>query len=102
MEKDEILAKSRAEGRDEMEISVNEKSSHIGAITVVVVCLFFAATKVLNNGEPFFEFPAIMFAYLSGMHFNNYWKLKKGIYLTTAIAFAFAFLCMTILYFMKR
>lgn len=102
MNKDEILAKSRAEGRDEMEISINEKSSHIGALTIVAVCLFFTVTKVLNNGEPFFEFPAIMFAYLSGMNFNNYLKLKKGSYLTTTIAFAFAFVCMTILYFINR
>ena len=101
MEKDEVLAKNRAEERDEMDVAINDKSSHVGVIVIVAVCMFFSATIVLNNGEPFFEFPAIMLAYMSGLYFNSAFRLKNGGYLAAAICFALAFVCMLVLYFIN-
>ena len=99
---EEILARSRAENRDEMEEIINIKASYGGLLTLFIACLFFSATKVINNGEPFFEFPAILFAYLTGMNIFNFIKIKKPLYLASAFAFSFAFLCMTVLYFLNR
>lgn len=102
MKKEEILAKSRAEGKDEMEYAVNNRAFYWGTIVLTITCIFFAGTKVLNNGEPFFEFPAILFAYLTGMHIYNFQKLKNRKYLIASFGFAFVFVCMTILYFVNR
>lgn len=102
MNKDEILAKSRAQQRDEMEIAINEKSAHIGILILFITCIFFVITRALNDGEQFFEFPAILFAYVSGINGYNFYKLKKQTYLVASVSFAFAFISMTILYFMNR
>ena len=85
-----------------MEDKINTKASYVGILTLFIACVFFSATKVINNGEPFFEFPAILFAYLFGMNLFNYIKLKKSIYLASTFVFALAFLCMTVLYFLNR
>ena len=95
-------ARSRNAGSDEMEKVINTKASNWGILTLFIACLFFSVTKIINNGEPFFEFPAILFAYLTGMNIFNFIKIKKPIYLASAFAFGFAFLCMTVLYFLNR
>ncbi len=102
MKKEDILARSRAEGKDEMECMVNNEAFYWGAMTLILACIFFAATKIANNGEPFFEFPAIIFANLVGMNLYNFIKLKDNKYLVGVFGFLFAFICMTILYFINR
>ncbi len=102
LKKEEVLARSKTGSRNKMEDRVNTKASYVGILTLFIACVFFSATKVINNGEPFFEFPAILFAYLTGMHIFNYIKIKKPIYLASAFAFGCAFLCMTVLYFLNR
>lgn len=101
MQKEDVLAKSRAEQKDEYEEKVNIKGSYWGMIILMVACMFFAATKVINDGQPFFEFPAILFAYLSGTNLYSYIKMKKAEYFVAFFGFAFAFICMTVLYFIN-
>lgn len=102
LKNEKILASSRNENHEKMEKTINAKASMWGIITLFIACLFFSVTKIINNGEPFFEFPAILFAYLMGMNIFKYIKIKKTIYLASAFAFALAFLCMTVLYFLNR
>ncbi len=104
MKREDILAKSRAESKDEMEEGINKQSFYWGVITLTITCIFFAITKVINHGQPFFEFPAILFAYMVGMNIYNYQKLKNTKYITMifGFGFGFAFICMTVLYFINR
>ena len=101
MKKEDILQKSREENKDEYVEKIISESKNFGIITLIIAIIFFAITKIINNGQPFFELPAILFAYTAGINFFSYIKLKKKEYLITAFAFIFAFICMTVLYFIS-
>lgn len=47
---------------------------------------------MMYNGKIFFEFPAMIFAYLTGMQIYNYSKLKNSKYLISGFEALFAFI----------
>lgn len=102
MRKEEILSKSRAEGKDEMEVAVNNRAYYWGTMTLILVCVFFACIKIFLDGQPFYEFPAILFAFNAGMNTYNYLKLRSKRYLALAILSIFIFVSMMIMYFLNR
>ena len=101
MKKEEILEKSRKENKDEYIEKIISDSKNSEIITLTIAIIFFAVTKVINNGQPFFKLPAILFAYTAGINFFSYVKLKKKEYLISSFSFIFAFICMTVLYFIN-
>lgn len=102
MTKEDILARSRAEGKDEMEIAVNLKAYWWGTMAIVITGFFFVGLKVMSNGIIFFEFPIMIFTYLIGMNIYNYLKVKNNKNLFAGFGVLFAFMCMIILYFLSR
>lgn len=84
MNKQEILAKNKRDGLDEREQTVYNHSFGFGAIVVAVLCLVFSVYKAFH-GEKFFEFGAIMTAYLSTTFFYQYKNLKRVPYLISGI-----------------
>lgn len=85
MNKQEILAKNKHDGLDEREQTVYSRSFGFGSIVVAILCLFFSVYKAFQ-GEKFFEFGAIMTAYLSTTFFYQYRQLRKIGYLISGIA----------------
>lgn len=105
--KEQILSQSRKENKDEYEEKIMRESLGRTVLVLVVVCIFFAATKViysdikgLEQGLPFYEFPAILFSYGAASYFYMFHKLKNKNYLISGACFTFAFLCFVVLYFL--
>lgn len=84
MNKDEILAKNKQDGLDERERVIYNKSFGIGAVVVGILCLVFSLYN-LFNGKTFFEFIAIITAYLCTTLFYQFKKLKRIGYLIGAV-----------------
>lgn len=84
MNKQEILAKNKHDGLDEREQTVYSRSFGFGAVVVAILCLVFSVYKAFH-GEKFFEFGAIMTAYLSTTFFYQYRDLRKTGYLVAGI-----------------
>lgn len=101
MNKDDVLAKSREENQDEYVEKINTDSHKAGIIVLTAICIFFSITRVLNNGQPFFEFPAVLFAYIAGMNYYIYAKIKNKNNLISGFCFTFVFICLIILYFIN-
>lgn len=93
MNKQEILAKNKKDGLDEREQTVYSRSFGFGAVVVAVLCLAFSVYRAFH-GENFFEFGAIITAYLSTTFFYQYKDLRKTKYLIAAVAtFVIAVAC---------
>lgn len=93
MNKQEILAKNKKDGLDEREQTIYSRSFGFGAVVVAVLCLVFSVYRAFH-GEKFFEFGAIMTAYLSTTFFYQYKDLRKTKYLIAAVAtFVIAVAC---------
>lgn len=99
MKKEEVLARSKNHPINEYEEKILSDSQRIGIFTILITCIFFGATKVINGGKHFYEFPAILFAYFASINYYNFSKLKNKYYLISAFCSTFAFICFTILYF---
>lgn len=106
MKREEILSRSRKEQIDEYEVKTFKDAQTTGIIVVVGICIFFflanaiiSDIKHLESGIASFDYVAILFAYLSGINFYSYVKLKNKQNLVYGIGFSFAFICMLILYF---
>jgi hypothetical protein len=100
MKREEILAKSRKDNKDEYVDKVFKDAQPIAFIVLVAVCTIFAAARVLK-GQPFFEFPAILFAYSAATHYYNFFRIKNKYYLISAMLFTVAFICLTTVYLIK-
>lgn len=108
MNKDEILARSRKDKNDEYEIQTFKDGQTIGIISIIVTCFFFMLANAiisdlrgLETGIISFDYPAILFAYISGSNFYGFAKLKNKNHLIAGIAFTLVFVCMLILYFIS-
>lgn len=84
MNKQEILEKNKRDGLDEREQTVYSRSFGFGAVVVAILCLVFSIYRAFH-GEKFFEFGAIMTAYLSTTFFYQYKNLRKVTYLISGI-----------------
>jgi hypothetical protein len=85
--KEEILAKSRKENSylDEMQQSELRNGFGFGGAVVAILCVVFSVIKALQ-GQHFFEFGVILFAYLSATALYSYRKTRKKQFLLLFIA----------------
>lgn len=100
MNKDEILAKNKRSGLDEREQRVYNRSFGVGAVVVCVLCFVFGIFKLLHQ-EKFYEFGAIMTAYLCTTFLYQYKNLKKPIYLIAGVLTGLGAILLTVLFFME-
>ncbi len=87
MDKKEILDKNKRQNRntlDEREQRIYNASFGLGAVIVGVLCLVFSIYKAFHH-EMFYEFAAIITAYLCTTFLYQYRNLKKSIYLVAGI-----------------
>lgn len=108
MHRDEILSKSRNENNQEFENQAFKNAQGLGIYVIIAVCIFFffvnavlSGLRGLEKGIMSFDYPAILFAYLSAVSFFNYRKTKEKNSLIACFGTCFAFLCMLILYFIN-
>ena len=102
MDKKEILEKNKEKNRnglDEREQRVYNFSFGIGAVTVGILCLMFSIYKALNR-EPFYEYVAMITAYLCATFIYQFKNLKKPWYLISGIVTGIAAGCCIVLFFM--
>lgn len=100
MDKKEILEKSKRAGLDEREQRVYNRSFGLGAVVVCFMCCVFGLFKALHN-ETFYEFGAIMTAYLCTTFFYQFKNLKKAAYLIAGIVAGAATIFMLVMFFMR-
>lgn len=102
MDKKTILEKNKKQhgkNLDEREQSVYSSSFGMGAVVVGIFCLVFSVYKAVYF-SPFYEFVAIMTAYLCTTFLYQFRKLRKPAYLAAGILTGTAALVCTILFFM--
>lgn len=77
MQKETILAKSRAENQsfDEREHQELRNSFGFGGVIICCICLLFSAIEAIRGGY-FFGYGTIIFAYLAGISWYHY-KISK-------------------------
>ncbi len=87
MDKETILEKSRKENvyLDEMQQSDLKNGFGLGGVVVAILCFVFGIIKALQ-GQHFFEFTVITFAYLSATALYSYTKTAKKKFLIQGIA----------------
>lgn len=100
MDKEEILAKNKRSGLDEREQRVYNRSFGLGAVTVCVLCCIFGIIKLFNH-EKFYEYGAIMTAYLCTTFIYQYKNLRKPVYLVFGICTGVGALLLTALFLME-
>ncbi len=98
MDKNEILAKNKRSGLDEREQRVYNRSFGLGAVVVCVLCFIFGIFKLFHH-EKFYEFGAIMTAYLCTTFLYQYKKLKKTPYLIAGIITGVGAILLIVLFF---
>lgn len=83
MQKETILAKSRAENQsfDEREHQELRNSFGFGGVIICCICLLFSAIEAIRGGY-FFGYGTIIFAYLAGI--SKISKQKKALALGLA------------------
>ena len=102
MDKKEILEKNKEKNRnglDEREQRIYNFSFGIGAVVVGILCLAFSVCKALNR-EPFYEYVAIITAYLCTTFLYQFKNLKKLRYLIPGIITGIASIACIVLFFM--
>lgn len=100
MDKNEILAKNKRAGLDEREQRVYNRSFGVGAVVVCVLCFVFGIFKFFKH-ENFYEFGAIMTAYLCTTFIYQYKNLRKPIYLIAGICTGLGAILLTVLFFLE-
>lgn len=78
MNRKEILRKAQAERSemDEREQAVMGESFGMGGIAVMAACILFAVLRAVE-GQHAYEFAAVAFAYLTGLHGHQYLRTRK-------------------------
>ena len=102
MDKKEILEKNKEKNRnglDEREQRVYNFSFGIGAVIVGILCLVFSVYKALNR-EPFYEYVAIITAYLCTTFVYQFKNLKRFRYLISGLVTGIAAVICIVLFFM--
>ena len=101
MDKEDILAKSRKDNSDLDEMQQREAVNGFGfgGVVVAVLCFVFSAIKALQ-GQRFYEFGAIIFAYMSATAFYSYSKTRKKRFLQSSIVYGIAVVTSFIGYFL--
>ena len=102
MDKKEILEKNKEKNRnglDEREQRVYNFSFGIGAVIVGILCLVFSVYKALNR-EPFYEYVAIITAYLCTTFVYQFKNLKRLRYLISGLVTGIAAVICIVLFFM--
>ncbi|GEM_PF-523666 len=100
MDKKEILEKNKEKKRnslDEREQRVYNTSFGIGAIVVGVLCLLFSVYRAVQH-YTFYEFVAIITAYLCTTFLYQYKNIKKPIYLIAGIGTGLAAVSCAVLF----
>lgn len=101
MDKKEILRKNKEQNRsslDERERRVYNFSFGLGAVVVGVLCLVFSVYRAVNH-EPFFEFAAMITAYLCTTLLYQFKNLRKMRYLLAGIVTGAAALGCSVMFF---
>ena len=101
MDKKEILEKNKEKNRnglDEREQRVYNFSFGIGAVIVGILCLVFSVYKALNR-EPFYEYVAIITAYLCTTFVYQFKNLKRFRYLISGLVTGIAAVICIVLFF---
>ena len=101
MDKKDILEQNKKKKQgslDEMEKRVYNYSFGIGALAVGAMCLAFSIYRAIN-GMHFYEFAAIITAYLCTTYLYRFKNLKSPFYLIAGIITAVAAVGCTVLFF---
>ena len=101
MDKEEILQKNKQKSKnslDEREQRVYNYSFGIGAVVVGILCLVFSIYRALNF-QPFYEFVAIITAFLSTTFIYQFRSLRRIRYLAGGIAAGAASAACIIMFF---
>ena len=101
MDKKDILAKSRKDNSDLDELQQRETvyGFGFGGIVAAILCVVFSVIKALQ-GQRFYEFGAIVFAYMSATAFYSYNKTRKKRFLWSGIVYGIAVVTSFIGYFL--
>ncbi len=102
MDKKEILAKNKRNAHntlDEREQRIYNASFGLGAVVVGILCLVFSVYKALNH-EMFYEYVAIITAYLCTTFLYQFKNIKKLSYLIAGIATGIVAIVGVVLFFM--
>lgn len=100
MKKEDILLKAKNSGLDERESSIFMRSFGIGGIVVCILALIFSIWKAIH-GQQFFEFSAIVFAYLSATDLYKYKNIKDKRYLISGIPGGILTIILIAMYFIR-
>lgn len=100
MKKEDILLKAKYGGLDERESNIFLHSFGIGGIVVCILAVVFSVWKAIH-GEQFFEFSAIVFAYLSATDFYKYKYIKYKRYFISGIYSGILAIILIILFFVR-
>jgi hypothetical protein len=108
MKKDEILSASRKEKNDEYEAKTLKDAQTFGITVVAASCILLLVAnaiasdfKGLEEGIVSFDYAAILCAYVSGINFFAFKKLRNRYYAVAGFAFCFCCVCALVLYFMN-
>ena len=102
MDKKEILEQNKKKNRnalDEREQKIYNVSFGLGAVVVGILCLVFSIFRAIHF-QPFYEFVAIITAYLCTTFFYQFKNIRRIPYLIAGIATAAVALGCMILFFM--
>lgn len=93
MKKEEVLEKSKNENLffDEREDQELGTSFGYGAIVVCILCVFFSIINVIK-GKTFYEFGAILFAYIAAVALRTYFITQRKKFLAQAVVNILAFI----------
>ena len=104
MDRNEILEQNKKKSRnslDEREQKIYNISFGLGAVTVGILCLVFSIYRFINH-EPFYEFVAIITAYLCTTFTYQFRNLRRPLYLIAGIATGIVAAACVVLFFMVR
>lgn len=99
MDKKEILEKNKHSGLDEREQRIYNTSFGLGAVVVGILCLVFSIYNAFH-GQKFYEFVAIITAYLCTTFLYQYKNLRKPLYLISGIITGIVAIVCTAFFFM--
>ena len=102
MDKKEILEQNKKKNRkglDEREQKIYNVSFGLGAVVVGILCLVFSVYRAIHF-QPFYEFVAIITAYLCTTFFYQFKNIRGVHYLISGIVTALAAFGCMIMFFM--
>lgn len=102
MDNKEILRKNKEQhrsGLDEREKRVYHFSFGLGAVVIGVMCLVFSICKALRH-EPFYEYAAMLTAYLCTTLLYQFKNLKRTHYLVVGLLTGVVALACSVMFFL--